>query len=158
MNSERETVILLDVSDGDTIIVKWRGQRERVRLLLIDAPEMNYTRKGPQPDPYALEAKIFVENELLLASCVELELDSQERDRHGRLLAHLFADGKNINLALLEEGLARYAFDYGQYKYEKDYRAAEKRAKKRKQNIWSRNNYVTKRGFRNPKPKRIFGA
>lgn len=155
MTKQREIVKLIDVADGDTIIVNWHGNRERVRLLLIDTPEMNYTRKGPQPDPYAFEAKIFIENELLLASSIEIELDFQKRDNHGRLLAHLYADGKNINLTLLEQGLARYAFDFGNYKYQKEYRNAEKNAKKNKRNIWSKANYVTSKGFFAPKPKRI---
>ncbi|WP_073151932.1 thermonuclease family protein [Seinonella peptonophila] len=152
---QRERVKLLTVTDGDTIVVNWHGKRERVRLLLIDSPEMNYSLKDSSPDPYAFEAKIFLENELLLAETIELEFDSQQRDNHGRLLAHLFADGKNVNLALLDEGLARYAFEFAEYKYSADYKEAERKAKEKKRNIWSRENYVTQRGFYNPQPKRI---
>ena len=48
-------VEFLNANDGDTFNVEMNGKKERVRLLMIDTPEMNYN-KG-EPMPYAEAAK-----------------------------------------------------------------------------------------------------
>lgn len=88
--SQRETVLVTRVIDGDTIEVS--GNRT-VRLLNINAPEKN--------TPYSLLAKRYLE--YYLDSPVELEITGLEK--YGRFLGRLY--GSNyINLDLVEKGLA----------------------------------------------------
>lgn len=97
------------VVDGDTIIVELGpGQEERVRMIGVDTPE------SVHPDPSrnteeGREASDFTKSQLLYKD-VELELDQEERDQYGRMLAYVWVDGELFNLTLVREG-------YGEAKY-----------------------------------------
>ena len=96
---------IIDVSDGDTIVVRVAGQRETVRLIGIDTPE---TKDPDEPvqcfGPDATEA---TEALLPRGTAVRLERDAEPRDQYGRLLAYVYrTDGMFVNLALAEQGLA----------------------------------------------------
>ena len=99
------------VVDGDTFIIDIPDPREgdattRVRLLGVDTPELG---RGGEPDePYAREAAAFAV-ELVEGRTVTVVLEPhRERDRWGRLLAHIdTGDGELLGAALLEAGLAR---------------------------------------------------
>ena len=84
------------VSDGDTI----RCSGERVRLLLLDAPEQG------QGDP-GLRARLALEELIPVGSRVRLELDVEERDQYDRVLAHVRrADGVWVNREMVRRGYA----------------------------------------------------
>ena len=84
------------VTDGDTI----RCGGERVRLLSIDAPEMDQ-------GPFGRAAQAFLEAVLPVGSMARLELDVERRDRYGRLLAYVYrTDGRMINALLARQGFA----------------------------------------------------
>jgi micrococcal nuclease len=92
------------VSDGDTIRVRLdSGRVERVRYIGVDTPE---TAKPDAPaECYADRAREF--NERLVSDrAVRLELDVEERDRYGRLLAYVYAGRTNVGAELLREGYA----------------------------------------------------
>jgi len=73
----------------------------------------------------------------LTGKYVKLEFESYQRGRYGRLLAYVFVDGKNINLDLVRQGLSPYYTKFGKsQKYDAEFRAAEKRARKKKLHIW----------------------
>jgi micrococcal nuclease len=89
------------VSDGDTVRVRIDGGREeRVRYIGIDTPEVT------SDECFADEAAAF--NERLVAGReVRLELDADERDRYGRLLAYVYAGDAFVNAELLRKGYAQ---------------------------------------------------
>ena len=92
------------VADGDTIRVRLdSGRVERVRYLGVDTPE---TAKPNAPgECYADSAREF--NERLVGDRdVRLELDAEERDRYGRLLAYVYVERTLINAVLVREGYA----------------------------------------------------
>ena len=92
------------VSDGDTIRVRLdSGRVERVRYIGVDTPE---TAKPHAPvECFAERAREF--NERLVGDReIRLELDVEERDRYGRLLAYVYADRTLVNAELLREGFA----------------------------------------------------
>ena len=107
------------VIDGDTVII----EGEPVRLLGIDADERGY--------PCYSAAKKRLE-ELLLNKEVYLERDETDKDQYGRYLRHLFLNGRNINLQLVEEGLAVARFSAGNVKYKKEIIDAERQAREGK--------------------------
>lgn len=89
---------IVAVTDGDTI--KLNG--ERVRLKGIDAPEIfspecrDEKRKGER-------AKAELQR---LVDGRWLTLERHGRDRYGRTLAIVFADGVDVNAAMIASGLA----------------------------------------------------
>lgn len=89
------------VADGDTVRVRIDGGREeRVRYIGIDTPEIT------SDECFADEAAAF--NARLVAGReVRLELDADERDRYGRLLAYVYSGDVFVNAELLRKGYAQ---------------------------------------------------
>lgn len=102
---ERVTAQLERVVDGDTIIVRIGGKRERVRYIGIDTPELG--RDGKPDAPFARKA-MAANARLVEPGPLRLAVGVQERDRYGRLLAYVHnGDQKLVNAELLQLGLAR---------------------------------------------------
>lgn len=96
------------VIDGDTIEVVLGGERERVRYIGIDTPEMNDRR--PEVRELARAAR-RANARLVEGRRVRLELDIEKRDRYGRLLAYVYVDDTMVNEALARSGhAAPYTF------------------------------------------------
>jgi len=113
-----ETGFVSKVIDGDTVVIKGGS----VRLLGMDTAE-----KG---EDCFKEAKERLE-ELILDKEVILERDVNDKDQYKRLLRWIFIDDKNINLVMVEEGLAIARF-YEDKKYKNDIIGAEKKARSEK--------------------------
>ncbi len=99
-----DSVRVIQVRDGDTVVVELAGRNENVRLLGVDTPEMNY--KTGEPEPFALEATLFV-REKVEGRSVVLTPDplNQDRDHYGRLLRYvLLENGDLLNLELIRNG------------------------------------------------------
>jgi micrococcal nuclease len=144
-SKNRIPVKVEDVIDGDTIKVEVDGKRETVRFLLVDTPESVHPTKPVQP--FSKEASKHTEN-MLNGSNVELELGIGERDKYGRLLAYVYADGKSVQESLLEKGLARVAYVFEpNTKYVEDYDKIQKQAQKEGVGIWSLENYSQEDGY-----------
>jgi micrococcal nuclease len=125
--------------DGDTFLTEIDGQRVSVRLIGIDAPEV--ARDGSPGQCFADQATVRA-RELLGGARVTLGLDptQDQFDRHGRLLAYAWlADGRLVNLAMLNEGLA-YEFTYDRnrpYAFARAFRAARHGAEAEGVGLWS---------------------
>lgn len=141
-------VTLDHVVDGDTISVKFEGETKAktVRLLLIDTPES--VKPNTPVQPYAKEASNYMK-ELVTNSKLTLEYDSGgATDKYGRVLAYVYADGKNVNEEMLKEGFARVAYvNEPNTRYLSEFKQAEAAAKEKKKNIWAKDGYVTDKGF-----------
>jgi len=110
-----EIVFITKVIDGDTVV----ANGESIRLLGMDSDERGY--------PCYKEAKKRLE-ELILDKEVRLETGNEDRDYYNRLLRYIFFDDKNINIQLVEEGLAVARF-YKDKKYKKEILNAEKNSR-----------------------------
>ena len=121
-------VSVVRVSDGDTITVQPVDSVEpvRVRLAQIDAPE--------KKQPYGLEAKATL-SALLDGHTVTVEYD--KTDRYGRVIGQLYADGKDVNLALVEAGMA---WVYRDYPHTVAYEHAEATARDHGVGLWTQSN------------------
>lgn len=115
-------VELIRVVDGDTIEVKIGEKVESVRLIGIDAPEMNEETKER-----AIESKQYLEN-LLKNQKIYLENDETQDDRdvYNRLLRYVYLrDRTLINKKMIEAGMAKeFTFIYP-YKYQREFRELE---------------------------------
>ncbi|WP_347861679.1 thermonuclease family protein [Salimicrobium sp. PL1-032A] len=140
------TTTVTEVVDGDTIRVNINGDEENVRLLLVDTPETNHPSLPVQP--FGKEASEFAKDRLE-GEEVRLEYDGPERDKYDRLLAYIWIEGSLFNEELLEQGFARYAYEYDPpYDYQQRLKEAEEKAEESGKGIWSKDGYVTEEGFR----------
>jgi len=118
---------VLSIGDGDTISVLERGQKLKVRLACIDAPETAQS-------PYGISSRNQLKALLPLGSKVSLRV--QAVDRYGRSVAEVIGKGL-INLAMVQSG---QAFAYRQYLGRCDrgaYLAAERLAQAQRLGVWA---------------------
>ena len=99
------------VVDGDTIRAEAKGKEIKIRLVEIDAPEMN--------QPFGRQSKNLL-NRLLYGK--DVTLISQGEDRFGRTLGEIYANGDSANALMIKSGFAwvydRYVKDSSLYKYQ----------------------------------------
>ncbi len=105
--SSEGPITVVEVVDGDTIVVRLRGADETVRLIGIDTPETKHPTKPVQC--FGPEASAFTKQLLAANTSVRLERDVEARDHFGRLLAYVYRsdDGLFVNLELARLGFAR---------------------------------------------------
>ena len=132
--------VVTRVVDGDTVIVRFSpppegfGETERVRLIGIDAPES--VRPGTPVQRFSEEAAAYTRGNLL-GRRVLLSFDRELRDRYGRVLAYLYLeDGVFFNAKMIEDGYA-YAYTKYPFRYMKNFRALERRARREKKGLWA---------------------
>jgi endonuclease YncB( thermonuclease family) len=117
---------VLSIGDGDTIRVLQGQQRITIRLACIDAPEMAQAPDGAN-------ARRYLQTRLRLGSSVTLR--PQTVDRYGRTVAEVIGE-VNLNLALVEDGMA---FAYRRYLGQcdaREYLDAEFRASRSRYGVW----------------------
>lgn len=125
------------VVDGDTIKVLLNGKIEAIRLIGIDTPETVDPRKPVQC--FGREASNKAK-EILSNKTVYLENDPTqgERDKYQRLLGYVWLDeNTNFNKLMISEG---YAHEYTYavpYKYQAEFKQAEKEAREGNKGLWS---------------------
>ncbi len=101
------TATVVEVVDGDTVVIDVGGREEPVRLIGIDTPEV-FVDEGEQPDCFGPEASAFTTGLLPPGTAVRLERDVVGRDDYDRLLAYVYvvADGQMVNEAIIAGGFA----------------------------------------------------
>ncbi len=114
------------VVDGDTINCR---EGERVRLLLIDAPDHG---------PFGDLARRALAALLPVGSSFRLELDERVHDGEGRLLAYVFRDdGRMVNEMMVRQGYAFLKPSAVNQRYGELLREAESLARGRQLGIWA---------------------
>lgn len=86
--------IVIDVIDGDTVVILCEGQKRPVHLVTVDAPQLK--------QPYGKEAKAFTKD-LLLNNVVTITYI--DRNRATDIVS---ANGKSLKWGLIRAGLAWY--------------------------------------------------
>ncbi len=125
-----DTARVARVSDGDTIRLT---DGRRVRLVQIDAPE----ERGPEC--YADRATDELRRLVPEGSEVELVGDPKldQTDRFGRLLRYVVADGRVVNVELVERGAAApYFFRGDRGRYAGDLMDAARTAQGTRRGLW----------------------
>lgn len=125
------------VVDGDTLRVRLAGgELEYVRLVGIDTPE-----EGPPPECGAGGAGSSLATLAPEGAAVTLRSDSvaDARDRYGRILAHAFVDGRQLELAQLWRGWAEvYRFEGQRFDGLARFERAEASASRADRGVWAR--------------------
>lgn len=131
---------VVEVVDGDTVVL---ADGREVRLVGIQAPKLPLGGPNFPTWPLAPEAKAALQK-LVLREEVTLGFGGRERDRHGRLLAHLFrsTDGLWVQGELLARGLARvYTFPDNRALASELF-ARESKARAARRAIWAFDRYA----------------
>jgi len=111
-----DNTIVTKVIDGDTVVVEGGSH---VRLLGIDADEKDH--------PCYDAARLRLEA-LVLSKPITLERDVTDTDIYGRCLRTIFLGSQNVDLQMVQEGLAVARFYDPDTKYKPQITAAEKQA------------------------------
>lgn len=126
------TCVVERIVDGDTVEC---ATGEPIRLLLIDAPEMN------QP-PFGLRSRLALEALLPVGTPAGVELDVQHRDRYGRILAHLYTPGGDrVTEAMVRQGYAVVAIYPPNVRYVERFRAAAEAARREGVGLWAESGF-----------------
>jgi endonuclease YncB( thermonuclease family) len=120
--------LVVDVQDGDSLLVDIGGREERVRLIGINAPE--------RAECFGPESAAGL-REIVDGAQVDIVTDVEPRDQYGRLLAYVYLEGTFVNEELARRGfvLAR-AFEPNTALQERIDDASQE-AKDDQQGMWS---------------------
>lgn len=134
------------VVDGDTVRVRIQEREERVRLLGVDAPERSISpRLDQQSRRWGIPADDLGRWGRLAAAYarrrlsdqrVGLELDVQERDEFGRLLAYVWLGRVLFNLELVREGYAWVYLPPPNLRYAEQLSACQREAQRSRRGLW----------------------
>jgi micrococcal nuclease len=118
------------VVDGDTVDVRLDdGRRERIRLIGIDTPEVGECG-------FAKAASYARTVALGRATILVGDATQATRDRYGRLLAYVWAGGRDLGYQQLAHGFARvYVYDRP-FRRLAAYQRAERLGRMRSDGIW----------------------
>ena len=136
-----ETATVVDVVDGDTLMVEYNSKKESINLLGIDAPESVMNRKAEIDSRTAgeslltitfkgIDAKRFVERIVKKGDIVVMAFDVQVRDQEGKLQGYVYlSDGRMLNEEIVRAGYAKVAIAPPNIKYQERFIEAYKEAK-----------------------------
>jgi len=117
------------VHDGDTLTgLDDAKTRHKIRLGAIDAPELG--QPYGQAAKRALASKVFGQ---------EVQVIRTTTDQYGRTVGKVVIDGRDVNLEMIEEGMA---WHYGRYDASPPLRAAEREARAARRGLWQDANPV----------------
>ncbi len=135
--SEYKYYSVTEVVDGDTVKINKDGKIETLRLIGLDTPETVDPRKPVQC--FGKEASNKAK-ELLNGKKVRLETDSTQGtyDKYNRTLAYIYLEsGLFYNKHMIEQGYAHEYTYNTPYKYQSEFKLAQKSAQDNKRGLWS---------------------
>ena len=119
--------VVESVTDGDTL----RCGGSPIRLLLIDAPEMDQ-------GPWGRVAKAALTSLAPSGTRLRVEYDLDSTDRYNRTLAYLYLDdGRLVNEELLRLGVALVSVYQPNVKYVDQFRATQEAAVRGRIGLWA---------------------
>jgi micrococcal nuclease len=134
-------VQVVGVHDGDTLTGLTADKEQvKIRMDAVDAPEL----KQPfgQAAKNALSDKVFGKT---------VTVTTKKKDRYGRTVGHVLLGKRDINLEMLEEGMA---WHYRQYSKNQRLQQAEDEAKATKKGLWKDQNPVAPWDWRTSEKER----
>jgi micrococcal nuclease len=123
---------VVKVLSGDTIHVFVNGEVEPVRYIGVTAPEPG---DGEAGDPQGREALQFNRG-LVGAKNVRLELDVQERDAEGRLLAYVWLGDVMVNAEMIGHGFGQVVTGGPNVRYQEMLLRRQQQARASRLGIW----------------------
>ena len=128
---------VVKVADGDTITVLDSSKNQhKIRLQGIDAPEKSQA--------YGDAAGRYLSG---LVAGQEVRVAWNKRDKYGRILGTVYANGEEVNLAMLRAG---FAWHYKKFDSTPAYAQAESEARAAKRGLWAGLDPIPPEQFRHP--------
>lgn len=134
---------VIKVVDGDTLDVSIDNKTVRLRIIGLNTPETVDPRKpvecfGKQASAEA--AKMLKSMKVYL----EPDASQQNRDKYDRLLRYVWLeDGTNFSKYMIENGFGHeYTYDTP-YKYQEEFKTAQKAAESSKAGLWADDACIT---------------
>lgn len=131
------------VDDGDTFIARVNGQKFRIRLSDIDAPEVSHCKQSlasvckRMGQPFGNEGGSFlrgaIQGKSVTIGCAGYD------GRYKRNVCRVYVDGQDVNLALVKNGLAWF---YSKYSKDNTIAQAESAARTGRLGLWSQSSPV----------------
>jgi len=139
---------VIRVIDGDTFVARINGNRDTVRLIGVDTPEMTGSSEAQGMQAKEFASRYIADRE------VWLEHDVQLRDRYGRRLAYVWLsqpDSRELqeirilmfNAVLVAEGYARTLTVPPNVRYVEVFQALQTGARNNGRGLWSDSGTVT---------------
>lgn len=131
--SDKSNFLVTKVFDGDTVQVQGQNLEFRIRMVAIDAPETGGSKNKGQP--YSQKAKKVLRQ---LIQGKRVRLKQYGTGGYNRILAEIFSQDLNINLAMVRQGLAEvYRGRLPEHLDPGPYKKAEADARRTRTGIWS---------------------
>lgn len=101
--------VVMEVLDGDSVVLLLDGELRRVEIAGADAPE--WVERAKEPRSYSVEARRFLINFIQGERVAVLEPDPGATDQLGRRRAHLFraTDQTMVDLEIVRQGYGKVA-------------------------------------------------
>jgi len=132
---------VVGVHDGDTITGLDESKTQfKIRLDAIDAPELG--QPFGQASKKAMSEKGFGKDVVVIP---------KTKDKYGRTVGHVLIDGRDVNLLMLEEGMA---WHYKHYDHNARLARAEEEARVAKKGLWADGDAVPPWEWRASKSRR----
>jgi len=120
---------VISVKDGDSLeLLDAENTIHDIRLAHVDCPE--------KKQAFGKRAKIFTANFCFGEEVTVLPTD---KDRYGRIVGVVMVGRKELNLALIQEGMG---WHFKQYSKKEAYATAENKARRKKKGLWSQRNPI----------------
>jgi micrococcal nuclease len=134
-----ERGLITAVYDGDTVKVRFEnGQETRVRLIGIDAPEIEASREEERFRAQMAKRFAFF---YLYRKTVKLSYGWEMEDKYGRLLAYIWTEKQGLfNKFILSEGFAAVFLNFP-FEYREEFIEAEREARKLEKGLWKKGPY-----------------
>jgi micrococcal nuclease len=123
------------VVDGDTIHVKIGARIEKVRYIGVNTPELHHPTRGEEPGG---RAALELNRQLTAGKRARLELDVQQRDRYGRLLAYIWVGDVMVNAELVRRGYAQVMTVPPNVRYQELFLKLQRDARQAGRGLWRR--------------------
>jgi len=136
--ADAQAATVVRLVDGDTVVLRGRGvgplpgQPTRVRVLLIDTPEVH----GGQ-ECFGAQASARAGELLWDGAAVRVQADRDPVDRYDRRLLHIWtSDGVNVGEELVREGYAEVLVVSPNDRYLEQFDVAQKQARDAGRGLW----------------------
>jgi micrococcal nuclease len=132
--AQKTAGLVTTVVDGDSIHVLIGGRTERLRLIGVDAPEIEH--RDQPAECFGEDSALFTRRSLEDRR-IRIEFDVERRDRFDRLLAYVFFGGELFNETLVAEGFAIERSYPPNLAHQEVLRKAEVEARVERRGLWS---------------------
>lgn len=123
MQADEFDAKVIAVLDGDTVLVLRDGNKIKVRLANIDAPESD--------QEFGRESRQALVDRVLKK---QVHINSQAVDSYGRMIAEISLDRKSVNEAQVQNGMA---WEYSHYHRNKRYLSLNQQAQQSRRGLWA---------------------